>query len=1160
MKFISGCNFFKQKEVVKTLLIMKLTIVLLFIVCLNAPAAVLSQNISLSEKNTSLEKVFKIIKKQTGYTFAYTKSLLQGAKKVNVSLSNGSINQALDICLKDQPLAYTIIKKTVVIFNKKESVTEPANPAPVQQAVPVKGKILDEKGQPLPGATISEKGGNNTVASTVDGSFNINVSTPDAILVVSFVGYQTQEVKVAGKTDISVSLAVKSSTLNDIVIIGYGQQKRGDVNSAISSLTAKDIANIPQVSIDQMLEGKVAGVTIAQNAGGPGSNTSVHIRGIGSLSGTNEPLYVVDGVAISGDATNISTTGKSPALAPNNGENAVSPLSFLNPSDIESIDVLKDASATAIYGSRGSNGVIIITTKRGKMGQAKISYNGYYGIQEQGKKLQMMDLQQYATLENSLADIIGNPRRGEFANPSLLGPGTNWQDAIFRTAPMQSHQVSISGGNNGTDYYVSGAYLKQEGDVIGNDFDRYNFRANVNSQVKPWLTFGSTVSGSRSNQNTSLSNNTGIIYTALLSAPDQAVYNADGSFAGPQAGQIGAQINPVAQALLITNTLGQDNFNASFYSDLKFIPDLTLHSEFDADINSSVAKYFNPAFDYDPLHDVPTATLQEYRTNSTYWSWKEYLTYHHVFAKLHDVTLQGAHELINSVYNANAGNISNFVSGNALQSLNLGTASTAGVGEYVGNNDILESEFARAIYSYNSRYSITATMRADRSSKFAQGHQVGYFPSAAIGWRLSDEPFMATVKQFADNIKIRVSYGETGNQNVPSYLYGSVLNALPTGIGTGFAVNNIANPDLKWETAEQTDIGVDFGILNDRINGTVDYFNKTSKNFLFRATLPAFLLGGVADYSGAAAIAPPEINGGGVQNKGIEFSINSKNIVAKNFSWSSSVNFTHYTNKVTALAPGTPYITGQITTSFLTLPVTQTVVGGPIGEFYGYKVKGIFKTDAQLRGAPIQFGQPVTSNPGGTWLGDIQYVDENNDGKIDAADEVPLGNPNPKFTYGITNTFTYKAFDLSIFLNGSYGAKILNALDYQIAGLGSEYQNQLASVANFWTPSNPTSNIPRPTAGSNSNLEMSDRFIESGSYLRIENVSLGYNLPSSVIRTLKLSRLRVYVTGQNLYVFTPYKGLDPEVGAANQDVFLTGVDQGRYPSPRTITFGINADF
>lgn len=1027
----------------------------------------------------------------------------------------------------------------------------------------VKGTVTDDKGVTIPGASVTVKGTTKGAVTDINGNYTIAVPPQGKVLVFSFIGMEKKEVVIGTKQLINVSLVSSSTSLNDVVVIGYGQQKRQDVNGAISSVTAKDIANIPQVSIDQMLEGKAAGVTIQENSGGPGSNTSVHIRGIGSLSGTNEPLYVIDGIAISGDATNKSTYGQSLAIESkgnSQGEVAVSPLETLNPSDIESIDILKDASATAIYGSRGSNGVVIITTKHGKNGSNKISYNAFYGVQDQGKFLKMMNLEQYATLENSLADIIGNPRRGEFANPSLLGNGTNWQDAIFKSAPIQSHQLAFSGGKDGTDYYISGGYLKQDGTVIGSNFDRYTFRATVNSQLKDWISVGTTISGSRTNQNITLSDNTGIIYTALLSAPDQAVYNADGSFAGPVAGQVGAQINPVAQALLITNTLGQDNYNASFYSDLKFTKDLTLHSEFDADINSSSAKTFDPAYDYDPLHDVLTATLNEYRTSSTYWSWKEYLTYHHVFGQKHDVTILGAHELINSVYDSNSAGIQNFVAGNSLQSLSLGDAKTATNGEYIGNNNILESEFARGIYTYNGKYSLTATMRADRSSNFEEGHQTGYFPSAALSWRLSDESFMAGIKHVADNIKIRLGYGETGDQNIPAYRYGSVLNAAPTGAGTAFLAANAALPNLGWETSIQEDLGVDFGFLNDRITGAFDYYNKTSKNFIYQVPLPAFLLGGTADYSGAAVIASPYVNGGGLQNRGFEFSISSKNIVGKDFSWSTNLNFTHYSNKVTSLFFGVPYITGQITTGFNTLNVTQTQVGGPVGEFYGYKVKGIFKTDAQLRNAPIQFGQPVTSSQGGTWLGDIQYVDENHDGKIDASDQVPLGNPNPTFTYGISNTFNYKAFDLSIFLNGSYGGKILNALDYQTATLGSEYQNQLASVANFWSPSNPNSNIPRPVSGANPNLYMSDRFIESGSYLRIQNVTLGYNLPSSFTHKIKLSRIRVYATGQNLLVFTPYSGLDPEVGAANQNVFLTGVDQGRYPSPRTISFGINADF
>lgn len=419
---------------------------------------------------------------------------------------------------------------------------------------------------------------------------------------------------------------------------------------------------------------------------------------------------------------------------------------------------------------------------------------------------------------------------------------------------------------------------------------------------------------------------------------------------------------------------------------------------------------------------------------------------------------------------------------------------------------------------------------------------------------------MASLKPVIDNLKIRLGYGQTGNQNIPGYLYGTLLNAIPTGLGTGFAVANVGHPQLRWETAIQKDLGLDFGLFGDRITGSADYFNKKSKNFLFQASLPAFLLGGTADYSGAAAVAPPEINGGGVENKGFEFSINSRNIVSKDFSWTTSMNLSHYTNKVTALTPNNPYITGQITTSFLTLPVTRTVVGGPIGEYFGYKTKGIFKTDAQLRAAPIQFGQALTNTSGGTWLGDIQYADVNHDGKIDASDQVALGNPNPKFTFGFTNNINYKAFDLTVAINGSYGAKLLNALDYQIASLGSTYQNQVASSAKFWSAANPTSNIPRPISGANANLNMSDRFIEDGSYIRLQNITLGYNIPASISRRLKMSRMRFYATGQNLYVFTKYKGLDPEVGAANQNVFLTGVDQGRYPIPRTISFGINADF
>jgi TonB-linked SusC/RagA family outer membrane protein len=481
----------------------------------------------------------------------------------------------------------------------------------------------------------------------------------------------------------------------------------------------------------------------------------------------------------------------------------------------------------------------------------------------------------------------------------------------------------------------------------------------------------------------------------------------------------------------------------------------------------------------------------------------------------------------------------------------------------------MESWLARVIYTYNNKYSITASERSDRSSNFAQGHQTGYFPGVAVSWRLSEEPFMAGFKHIADNIKIRAGYGTTGNSNIPQYRYGSAITPVVTGLGTGFSFFNFSNPNLTWETAIQKNIGVDFSFLNSRINASIDVYQKTSKNFLFQQPLPAFLGGGSAEFSSAAIVLPPYVNAGEIANKGIEFSITSRNIVSKSFSWTTNLIFSHYTNKVVSLN-GFPAIIGNVSTGFgPQIPASYTQVGGPVGEFYGYKVKGIISTTAQLQNL-AQHPQNVVGIPSvvssdrtlsnGVYLGDIEYYGENNDGKSPNT-QYALGNPNPDFTYSITNTFNYKDFDLSIFLNGSYGGKILNAVNYQIAGMYGLYQNQLASVANFWTPANPTSNIPTPRSGfGNNNLVMSDRFLESASFLRLQNVRFGYNLPYKWAKYVKMSHLKAYVSGQNLYVFTKYSGLDPEVGSLNQNPTLQNIDYGRYPTPRIITFGLNAEF
>jgi TonB-linked SusC/RagA family outer membrane protein len=1041
----------------------------------------------------------------------------------------------------------------------------------------ISGTVKDDKGVPLSGATVQIKGTKTATATNANGMFSIELPSDANTLVVSYVGMVPSEVTVGNRSVIQVNLTPTAVNLGNVVVIGYGTQRRRDVNGAISSVTAKDIQNIPQPSIDQMLQGKAAGVTITLNSGAPGASVSVRVRGITSFTGS-EPLYVVDGVAIDGNApAQLSSNDKNiGGLSPSEQERTPSVLASINPNDIESIDVLKDASATAIYGSRGANGVVIITTKKGRAGEAKINYDAYYGMQDQGKFLKMMDLPQYAAFENTLADEFGLNRRVEFADPGKLGPGTNWQHAIFRHgAPQTSHTLSVSGSNGKTDYYISGGFFYQEGTVIGSDFNRYSFHTNINSQVNNWFKIGTSVSANRNKSDVGLGNSYGIIYNALLQAPDAAVYNADGSYAGPAVvnGTVLGGQNPVQQALSITNFLTRGNVQGNLYADIKFMKDLTLHSEIDGNFDWGHAKLFKPTYSYGATGSAPAyvntqAALLENNNFDSYWNWLEHLNYNHTFAGKHSVSALVGHEVWESNYDGINASTKGFTAGNTIQTLNLGTQSSNTLDEPKGSTS-MESWIVRVIYTYNNKYSITATDRRDRSSNFAPGHQVGYFPGVAVSWRLSEEPFMEKLNKFVSNLKIRIGYGTTGNSNTGGgYKYGSAITPVVTGLGTGFSFANFSNPNLTWETAIQGNAGLDFSLINNRIDASVDVYKKTSKNFLFQQPLPAFLGGGTAEYSNAAVVQPPWVNAGKIQNTGVELSVTSRNIVKKDFTWTTNVIFTHYTNKVISLN-GFPALIGNVSTGFgPQIPATYTQVGGPIGEFYGYKTMGIIKTQDDLTYLATHpqnvIGQPEPISSDRTlsnaiYLGDIMYA--GNDGKGDPNQQFALGNPNPDFTYSITNTFTYKDFDLSIFLRGSHGGKILNALSFQTEGMYGLYQNQRTNVFDFWTPTNPNSNIPTPRAGfGNNNLVMSDRFLENASYMRIQNVRLGYNLPQRWARYIKMDHLKAYISGQNLYVFTKYSGLDPEVGSLNQNPILQNIDYGRYPVPRVITFGLNAEF
>ncbi len=1021
----------------------------------------------------------------------------------------------------------------------------------------VTGTVSDAKGTTIPGATVMITGTQKGVMTDVNGKYAISVPE-DGSLSFSFIGYLTQVIPVNGRTGINVILKESTETLNEVVVIGYGTQKKNDINSSVSTIKAKDLADMPQVSFEQMMQGRAAGVTITNNSGAPGSSVSVKIRGASSLTGTNEPLYVIDGIPISGDATNKSTSGR-PVVGNdfvNSGANAVSPLAMINPNDIETIDILKDASATAIYGSRGANGVVIVTTKSGKRGTGKLAYDTYVSFQEQSKLLSVMNLRQYAVLQNALADVYGQEPRVEFAHPELLGNGTNWQKEIYRSAILKNHQLSFSGGNNGTNYYLSGSYTDQDGTVIGSDFKRYTFRANVDAKLKDWLKVGVNIFTGITNENITLNGQAnGIVSTSLLSAPDVAVKNLDGSYAGPPVNDASISfINPVALALSKTNQLIRKNFSGNFFAEFKLLKGLEYRFELGANTEFSENMEFLPTYQWGSASNA-TAVLDQRRQDYYSVNVKNLLTYRTSFGK-HNITILAGEEANESRWKGTSLQARGFLS-NDIHTISVSQADALlPTSDYVGSQ-ALYSFFGRAIYDYNSKYSLTASIRADGSSKFADGNKWGYFPAVSGSWKISNESFMEGTKKYIDNIKLRVGYGSTGNQQIPNYLYGSTLVPAATGLGTGFFVNNFSNPDLKWESSNQTNIGLDFTLLDSKLNATIEVYRKNSRNFLYQVPLGDYITGGESYYGGIAA---PYANIGSMRNDGIDLTLSYATPSGKDFSWNSTLTVSHYKNKVLDLNDGFDLSRSIYLNDFTPAVVTNTFEGQPIGLFYGHHAMGIFRTQAQLDAAQ-QNGVPTTYYGNAPQLGDVIYQDVNGDNKIDEKDLRVIGNPHPDFTYGFTNSFKYKNFDLSVFLQGSQGNDLLN-LTRRAGTLNANlYTNQLAEASDFYTADNTDAKLPRPVnALSHPNNKISDRYIEDGSYLRIQNVTLAYSLPTNIISKVKITKLRFYAGVQNLYTFTKYTGYDPEVGSANQDILFSGVDNGRYPTPRTYTFGMNVEF
>ena len=1025
------------------------------------------------------------------------------------------------------------------------------------QNITVTGTVQDEAGDPLIGATVQQKGSGNGIATDVDGRFKLNLPK-NATLVVSYVGYTTQTVPVNGRTELTVVLKEDSEVLDEVVVVGYGQMKRSDLTGSVTSVGEDAVKKSIATSIDQVLQGRAAGVQIQANSGTPGASTSIRIRGINSLNATNQPIFVIDGVVI--DATSDDETSN--------------PLSSINPSDIVSMDILKDASATAIYGSRASNGVIMITTKRGKAGEATVTYDMYLGWQEMPKKYNLLNLREYAEHHNYRAEYISSvDQSAAFVRPDLLGKGTDWQSGLFRKAFMMNHSISISGGNEKTTYAFSGGYLDQDGIARGSSFKRFSLRSNLDTQIKSWLRGGANFSFTDSKQEVGTDNNT--IISALIQQPTVAVTSPDGSFDGPD--DVWMPDNPVGLATIITNKNKKMNFRFNAYLEATLYKGLTLKTEISGDYNLNKYYYYMPDYTFGiKTQDIRTSRWT--KTDTKYWSWRNILNYNNTFAGKHNVNLMVGQEISKSYWENQVGTANGFLNNTTpdLSAGDISTSTTTGT----KNTNSLASFFGRAFYSYDDRYLLTATIRRDGSSKFADGEKWGWFPAVALAWRASQESFLRDV-QWLYNAKLRLGWGKTGNQNVTDYAYMALLANKTTPWGVGVLTGNTANPKLTWESTSSYNLGVDFGVLQNRIELVADLYYKKTDNLLLQLPLPGFL-----GSAGQGAASNPWGNVGSIENKGVEITLNTTNITNRDFSWTSNIVFSLNRNKVKSLDTASSSIEKTYQPSSTNYIVTKTVVGQPIGQFWGYKVIGRFDkpedfyyhdASGNLQQVAIPEGNTIAQSS--TWIGDYIFEDRNKDGKINAEDCTFIGNPEPKFTWGFGNTFNYKGFDLNIMFSGAYGNKALNLTRMRIED-PRQNSNILRSSLNFARvaaidPSLPETdyrNLHVVNPGSttlpalqrtdaNANFSrVSDLLVEDASYIRLQNISLGYTLPRRIASKLYLDNLRVYFSAQNVYTWSKYKGLDPEVGAMYGDALMTGVDYGRYPSPRIYTFGLNVSF
>ncbi len=1149
----------RHRNLTKTLLVMKLTIFFLTVAFLNVHANGRSQTITFSGKNIELKKIFSTIKKQTGFVVFYKASDLEEARPITLEVSQMPLTDFLDLTFKSQPLGYTIEDKTIMLHLKSGRSPHPAKITflSVDTTVTVNGRVVNEVGEPLEGVTISVKFSQKNALTDANGNYRINLTDKERTLIFTFVGYQTQERVVGSNTSINVSLSKQVLNMDQVVVVGYGKQKKRDLTGSVGSIRSEEISKTKVATFQEAIQGKVAGVQITSASGEPGAAANISIRGANSIYASSSPLYVIDGVPYDANSSEMVTA--------NIGNKTVSnPLSSINPNDIESIDILKDASATAIYGSRGANGVIIITTKTGKTGAAKIVYDGYVGVATTTKKLDILNANEYLEFMKKLQPYSAlfyydTNEDNIFDDQDMLRdldslPKHDYQKEILKPAITQSHNISLSGSSGGTYYSAAVGYLNQDAIVKNNNNNRFTFRSNLNHDFGKKLKIGVYFSTSNnvfngpshSGGGAGLFN--GVVQNIIISRPVE--------FYDPQWDRTALYYSPLSmidqayKSMATIQNMVNGNLNYQIASGL------SLNLSGGAFWTDSKGKeYYGKTTDWGVI-DKGFGTLQQ--SKSKYIVNTNQLTYEKKISAAHSINIMGAMEVNQfdfeyfNVSKANFANEETGIDDISKGSIAKGSASMRDISRRL-------SYFGRINYSLFSNHLFTATFRADGSDKFGKGQRFGYFPSFAYAWVASDEKFFKGIKNLS-NLKFRASYGITGNERIPSFRYLPRLSNAFYEAQLGFAPASRENANLQWETTTQYNIGFDLGLFNNRMNLTVDLYKKQTEDMLIEAFVPA-----------RTGYSTQWKNIGELSNRGIELLLSTKNIDSKNFGWETNLTFSSNRNEVLNIGnlEFVPVIVGG---SWIE-NVGRVTVGQPIGTGYGYIFDGIYQQsdftwDNDSDPSIPHYNRNYVLKEGVVSLTGInvkpgyhKFKDLNGDNEVDLDnDRTTISRSAPKFYGGFNNTFRYKNLDINIFFEGSYGAQVMNVSRFQ---LEAAYPTAWMNISrdfyyNRWTPENPTNEYGDFNSYNTNSRLVSDYFVEDASYLRLKNLSIGYALGSNILNKLRVQTLRVYLSGSNLITWTNYTGYDPEVQSG--EPLMQGVDRISYPRAKFFNFGINLTF